>query len=182
MANRKDVEWIILVGRHAARFSGSGYGEVENEFISKPWTYIYSDNLTQSQSNIEAFEFGLKNTIDFLVKSGKKIIFVHQIPELGFDIRGCLNRVGSNKTEKCNLNINSVYERLSPYKNSVNQIINNNKSVLKYDPMHISCNRTSCELFDNSGNLLYRDDNHISKHGAEKITTDIIKMIAINQH
>jgi hypothetical protein len=182
MANRKDVEWRILVGRHAARFNGSGYGDIENEFISKPWTYIYSDNLTQSHNNIEAFELGLKNTIDFLVKSGKKIIFVHQIPELGFDIRGCLNRVGIYNNQKCNLNINSVYERLSTYKNSVNQIINNNKNVLQYDPMHIACNLTSCEPFDNSGILLYRDDNHISKHGAEIISADIIKMITIKKH
>jgi len=186
VVKRQDVKWVILVGRHAFRFFGEGFGDIEKSNGVLPFfTYIYqNNNKSHSYSNQEVFELGLKTTIDEIVKSGKKVIFVHQLPELGFDMRGCLdglNRFNTNKIKNCTLNIDVVMERLSPYRDSVNRTIGNNPNVFQYDPLPLVCNKDSCKLFSNAGLLFYRDDDHMSMYGAEEIAKEITDKILTRQ-
>nr|WP_299472295.1 acyltransferase family protein [uncultured Roseibium sp.] len=177
LIQRDDVKWVLLVGRHAGRFTGKPFGEIEKEYLLKPWTYTFLDGSLQSNSNQEAFELGLQHTVDEIVKAGKKVIFVHQFPEMGFDIRGCLDRFGTTKSDKCALDVDIVTERLTPYKDSVERIVAANPNVFQYDPMNLVCDDNVCDPFNEDGLLYYRDDDHMSKLGAEAVAQEISREI-----
>lgn len=178
MITRDDVKWIILVARYSVKFDGKVFGKIEKN-INK--TYSYSNNNVKSNISKDVFELGLRSTIDEITKSGKKVIFVHQLPELGFDIRKCLKRFASTLSDNCSLNLNVVKERLAPYKDSVNRIIGDNPNVIQYDPLRLVCNNNACKPFNRDGFLFYRDDNHMSMIGSEEIANHILTEILSKQ-
>lgn len=175
---RPDIKWVILAGRHAARYSGTAYGEIEREFAAKPWTYQFSANGVQSSSNEEAFAFGLQATLDEIKRSGKRVIFVHQLPELGFNPKGCLRSFGGKSLKQCAIDLSEVHRRLDPYKATVNQIIENRSDVQQYDPMHLVCDEHICSPFAKDGMLFYRDDDHMSPQGAQVMAKEIAGSLA----
>ena len=178
MIARDDVKWIILVARYSVKFDGKVFGKIKKN-INK--TYSYSNNNVKSNISKDVFELGLRSTIDEITKSGKKVIFVHQLPELGFDIRKCLKRFASTLSDNCSLNLNVVKERLAPYKDSVNRIIGDNPNVIQYDPLRLVCNNNACKPFNRDGFLFYRDDNHMSMIGSEEIANHILTEILSKQ-
>lgn len=175
--NRKDVEWIVLIGRHAARYNGTVFGEFESNAALKPSTYYYKDATITTNISSEAFELGLKVTINEIIKSGKKLIFVHQLPELGFDPRKCLGRFKQFKSLECSLDINIVNQRLNPYKNVTNKILINKPNIFQYNPSHFVCSSKACKPFNKDGILFYKDDDHMSMIGSEFIAKEIFETI-----
>lgn len=175
--NRKDVEWVILVGRHAWRYSGKYYGELEKESKLKPSTFSYNSGTLNTQISTEVFKLGLIDTINSISKNRKKLIFVHQLPELGFDPRQCLGRFSQFKSTLCDLDINVVNQRLNPYKETANKILENKENIYQYDPIHFVCSKKKCKPFIENGFLFYQDDDHMSKIGSEYIAKDILEKI-----
>lgn len=139
--------------------------------------FFYSTARINTQISSEVFELGLIDTINVISKSGKKLIFVHQLPELGFDPRQCLGRFRQFKSAKCDLEINIVNQRLNPYKEITSKVLENKKNIYQYDPSYFVCNKLNCSPFNDNGVLFYKDDDHMSKIGAEYIAKDIIKKI-----
>ena len=172
-----DIKWVILVGRHAARYNGTGFGQIELESSSKPWTYEYTAKQNKSRNNSEAFIFGLEETINEIVKAGKRVIVIHQMPELGFDPRRCLRKFNNIKSKNCELDISIVNNRMRPYKTAVNDLLISNVNVFQYDPKSFVCNSTQCSPFNKDGYLFYRDDDHMSMIGSEFIAKDIFEKI-----
>ncbi|MGA0840715.1 MAG: SGNH hydrolase domain-containing protein, partial [Pseudomonadales bacterium] len=170
-----DIEWVVLVGRHAARFEGNGFGAVEahRDILD----YRYSEAALRSNDNREIFSLGLKRTLDILNESGKRVIFVDQLPELGFHLRPCVDNLGFGYQEGCSLPLEVVSKRLGPYKKSVDGILSEYKNTLRYDPMKWVCGVNSCSPFDHAGGLFYRDDDHMSMYGAEVIAAEIARLI-----
>lgn len=82
----------------------------------KPWGYHYSFGTVQSSNNNEAFRLGLTHTIYELTAVRKRVVFVHRLPELGFDVRKCFNRFGAKFDSQCAIDFDVVLERLTPYK------------------------------------------------------------------
>jgi peptidoglycan/LPS O-acetylase OafA/YrhL len=176
-ARREDVKWIVLVGRHAARYDGTLFGEPENG--EPPMSYRYASGSVVSTSPSGSFELGLRETIDALVKSHKKVVFVHQLPELGFDPRRCVVfRHISSKNYKCSISREEAELRLSPYKSAVRRIIGGQPDFIEYDPIQLVCEDAICGPFNAAGNLMYYDEDHMSKIGAEFMAKAIAELIA----
>lgn len=173
---RPDVKWVILTGRHAARFNGSAFGRVEQDLLSKPWTYKYHSQAVTTSDPQLTFQLGLRDTIAALTNAGKKVLFVDQVPELGFFPRNCL-RFRSFYTTDCDISRASADARMTPYKGAVAKILADVPNVYIFDPIGFFCNGSRCSAFNSDNQLLYRDDDHMSKIAAETIASSIMNFI-----
>ena len=178
--NRKDIEWIVISGRHTVRFFGTGFGPVEERTFGEVRSYRYDSNGVSSSKNYEVFELGLAATIDVLSMEKKKLVFVHQMPELGFDPRACIKRFSFGQHKDCVIDKSVVFSRQGPCRESVSRIVKDRINVFQVDPTNFVCNTNVCSPFNASGGLMYRDDDHMSKLAADYFAVEIIKVISSN--
>jgi peptidoglycan/LPS O-acetylase OafA/YrhL len=171
---RPDIMWVVLAGRHAARFNGTPFGEAELAFSDLPSAYTYNDQRITSSEGSAAFIDGLNETVDLLSKAGKRVVFVHQVPELGFDPRRCLPRFGDINVVNCDISARVVMSRLQPYKMAVEKTLRQYPEVIEYDPLGLLCEESGCSPF-RDGALMYRDDDHPSMYAAEVIASEIVQ-------
>ena len=174
--NRPDIKWVILAGRHAARFNGSAFGHAEQDLSSKPWTYRYLSEGFKTSDPELTFQLGLRDTIAALTAAGKKVLFVDQVPELGFFPRNCLRFRSFYKSE-CDISRTSADARMEPYKGAVAKILANVPNTYIFDPISLFCTQSRCSAFNSDNQLLYRDDDHMSKIAADIIASSIIDFI-----
>jgi peptidoglycan/LPS O-acetylase OafA/YrhL len=173
---RPDIKWVILTGRHAARFNGSAFGRAEQDLLSKPWSYQYNSEAFKTNDPQLAFQLGLRDTVAALTAAGKKVLFVDQVPELGFFPRNCLRFRSFYKTD-CDITRVSADARMNPYKHAVAQILSKVPNAYIFDPISLFCNRSHCSAFNSDNQLLYRDDDHMSKIAADTIASSILDVI-----
>lgn len=173
---RPDIKYVVIAGRHAERYSGTGFGTIEK---GKIVNYRYQAQGKISKNNQEAFELGLQETLWELKKAGKKIIFVHHFPELGFDPIACLRKPIRFLEPKCSIDITTVNTRISPYKSAVTHVASNFQDLIQIEPYNITCDKSLCRPFNKEGELIYRDDNHISKIGARHLANLINEQLKI---
>jgi hypothetical protein len=162
--HRPDISHLILIGRHAERYSGTGFGSVEKNRESG--TCIYKSGNTISSSNQSAFELGLKQTVKEVTSAGKKVIFLHQAPELGFYPRSCLRKPPKFLQAKCQIDESLVIARQQPYRSVISKIAQEYPEMIEVDPLPLVCKNSVCSPLDSAGRLIYRDDDHLSKLGA----------------
>jgi peptidoglycan/LPS O-acetylase OafA/YrhL len=174
---RDDVKWVLLVGRHAARFDGKLFGEMEAQ--DKPWTYRYDNGASVVTSYAGVYEAGLTETLDLLVKAGKKVVFVDQLPEMGFDPRNCMTQFRQKFiSSKCLLPRAVVDARLTPYLSATHKILSRYPGVIEYDPLGLVCSDKDCGPFNDAGMLMYRDDDHMSMVAAEAMARGIFQRMS----
>lgn len=173
---RPDIKYVIIAGRHAERFTGKGFGSIEKNKIG---TYRYEANGKISRTNEEAFELGLQESLNKLNAAGKKIIFVHHFPELGFYPRSCLRKPPKFLQNECKISREVVNKRLNPYKKVVSRVATYYPDLILLDPINHVCNEKYCSPMNASGELIYRDDNHISKIGARYLANLINEQLKI---
>jgi peptidoglycan/LPS O-acetylase OafA/YrhL len=174
---RDDVKWVVLAGRHAARFDGKLFGEMEAQ--DKPWTYRYENGANVITSYAGVYEAGLTETLDLLVKAGKNVVFVDQLPEIGFDPRNCMTQFRQKFIHpKCLLPRTVVDARLTPYLSATRKILSRYPGVIEYDPLSLVCNDKECGPFNDAGVLMYRDDDHMSMVAAEALARGIFQRMS----
>lgn len=175
-ARRTDVAWVVLAGRHANRYGATGFGRVDEGV--RGFGYRYSRDGAISEDPGEAYAMGLAETLSVLEKAGKRVVFVHQVPELGFDPRDCIQRLrGFPKDMPCSIERTAFERRVFPYKERTRAILEKHGSVFSYDPAGHFCDEDRCGAFNEKGELLYRDDDHMSKIAAEIMAADIAAVI-----
>lgn len=173
---REDVPWIILVGRHSARYRPTDYAEPEGD---KPWRYVYNNGSVVSKDASEAFLLGLKETLDKAAAANKKILFVHQVPDLVVDPRDCISTESKKiDLEKCQLTRQEAEAQLSNYQAPVEALLKNYNNVYIYNPFHIFCDKDFCYGFNEHQKLMYRDHDHMSKQASILMAADILDFIS----
>jgi len=83
------IEEVILTSRGPLYTSGEGFGNISGDHFGK-WMLFERGQEPGKEPNTTVFVKGLSRTLDALLLSGKKVTFVHDVPELGFDIQQLL--------------------------------------------------------------------------------------------
>ncbi len=171
MTHESGIETVILLGRWASRFHGTGFG-VDTK------RHSFRDVRSAGQeSQEELFASTLRETIQALHAAGKRIIFIHQVPELGFNIKSCLPRPISFKpVHECTIDRSIVESRQSGYRARVREILSDYPGVIVFDPMDDFCDRHTCYA-RMDGNYLYTDNNHLSDLGARRLGDSLIGLL-----
>jgi peptidoglycan/LPS O-acetylase OafA/YrhL len=86
--NDPAIKDVILTSRGPMYTTGKGFGEVESSQFGA-WVLHFDDEDSGLRTNEEVFLKGLEKTFDALLAANKNVKFLHDVPELGFDIRSC---------------------------------------------------------------------------------------------
>lgn len=170
------VVWVLLIGRHAARVEGALPVTTRKPvWRTAPWRFEYEGPEGRSFDASQAFSLGLAETVKTLTAAGKHVLFVHQLPELDFDSRQCLRPLTvSWDVGTCSIDRAAVVARQRAYRQVANRVLAEFPQVLQYDPMDLVCDARQCSPFASTGEMLYRDDNHLSVTGARRMAEELV--------
>ena len=155
--------------------SGKGFGDIESSQFGA-WVLHFDGEERGLRSNEEVFLKGLANTLDALSAADKKIIFLHDVPELGFDIRSCFTfrpMVMSNRVRMpCAVAKSDFLARTEQHRAAVNQILSERPEVKAIDLAEALCDDQWC-VGSKNDILFYMDDDHLSLRGAEYVVRQL---------
>jgi peptidoglycan/LPS O-acetylase OafA/YrhL len=157
------IKTIILNSRGPLYLTGKGFNEPEHDryirYVKEPLNVNFQ----------EIFRHAMEATMSRMIKSGKKIVFFIDVPELGFDPLSCLDlrpfSMGQKKTS-CTVDKNEVMKRNKEYYFIVKDVLKNFPQVKIFDQSKYTCDEKYCHAII-EGKFIYRDDDHVSTDGGE---------------
>jgi peptidoglycan/LPS O-acetylase OafA/YrhL len=178
---------VILASRYAYYVQGQGYGKLDQMDRHPDNLHIQAPGprLVRNEDSYKyTFGEGLRRTLRTLNSNDIQVIFVHQVPEMGFDPNECLSRPFGGGSRACTIDRSAVEDRQRTYRLISEQVLREFPSVKAVDPIDMICSGYLCSA-ERDGERLYRDDNHLStigsKHLAELLLTHILKYNALKQ-
>ncbi len=119
------------------------------------------------------YEIGMRETLDRLLAKNKKIIFVLDVPELGFQPGTCIDNrplriIGKAARKPCAVSREAFENRAGRYRRLVADILKDYPQVELYDPVKVLCDEKWCWAMKD-GLMLYRDFDHLSLDGGRYI-------------
>jgi len=116
----------------------------------------------------QKFAEDLRQAVSRFVAAGKRVIFFHDVPDLGFHPLNCLNmkRIFSGPVEiDCKVERRRAETLQAAYRRIVSKVIARFPNVTDFDPFPTFCDKLYCRAFVD-GRFLYVDSNHLSLTGA----------------
>lgn len=167
ISKSENIKTVFLTARAAYYYNSDGFGIDANRQDPRPITSTRSPTITDTA---EILTNSIRRTLDVLAQSNKQVVYLHDVPELGFNIKDCLPSHPFNHSQvnnrTCRLNRTDFEQRYGNYEILVNNILSeypNAQSLRLSDPL---CDDHFCygKLQDT---YLYRDDDHLSKAGSK---------------
>ncbi len=171
------VKTVLLVSRWARRVGEAvGFGAVDGKLSYGQYRYMKdSENI---ENNSEVFTHALRRTISDLTAAGKRVIFIHQVPEFGFHPPFCGSRPIplsslTKINDRCYISRNAVNRRQLEYRQLFDSVRVEFSSLITIDPLFTFCDDSRCSLKNNS-DYLYQDDDHLNQAGAYLFSKAIV--------
>ena len=169
------IKEVILTSRGPMYTTGQGFGDIESSQFGT-WVLHFEGEERGFRSNEQVFLKGLASTLDALKAADKKITFLHDVPELGFDIRSCFSfrpMALSNQVKMpCAVAKSDFLARTEIHRAAVDQILSARPEVKVIDLAQALCEDQWCFGAKNDV-LLYMDDDHLSRRGAEYVVRQL---------
>ena len=159
----KEIKTVLLTSRGSWYIHGGDFKSNTGGFKIG----ILGNDSMQNSSDI--FYKGLHDTIYQLIYAGKKVIFVIDNPELGFNPKHCSKSrplyLVDNYNADCAQSIGDTREYDKEYKEIIKKIINEFPSIKVLDAPKYLCDNSKCYAkIDDT--ILYSDKNHLSLAGS----------------
>ncbi|MCX7216442.1 MAG: acyltransferase family protein [Burkholderiales bacterium] len=165
------IKEVILTSRGPMYTTAKGFGDVELEQFGS-WVLHFDGEDKGVRSNEEVFALGLTKTLDALLAAGKKLTFLHDVPELGFDIRSCFAfrplTITSKVVSPCAVSRKEFEARTEAYRAMVNKILLQRPEIKVIDLSAALCDEKWC-WGARDDTLFYIDDDHLSHRGADYV-------------
>lgn len=163
------INQVILVNRGPAYTLKKGFGAIEDGKYDS-WVLQLSGEKEKSRSNAEAYKISLNNTLNALKQVRKEVIYIHPVPELGFDPKDCLKartiKIHRHHQNMCAVDKSVVLSRNKAHRELVDSVLAQHPEVRAVDPSDALCDQQYCYgMID--GQLMYTDGDHLSKKGSE---------------
>jgi peptidoglycan/LPS O-acetylase OafA/YrhL len=154
--NSKSIETVVL--SNVVPFYGT-------ESANKQSVYRLNGHpLTKK----EAFEVGTESFVSSLLKAGKKVVFVVDVPHLKADPRFCVERLSFWPPRQCEDTADENYAKRKAYLDAVAELKGRFAGLEVFDPTSEFCHDGWCN-FAEKENMLYSDDHHLSIFGSERV-------------
>ena len=179
-AQDPSVKVVVIVARWASRVGrATGFGRVEDAGpMLARGAYVFKDGQLRVTDNDQIFTLGLQATLDVLERAGKKVVFLHQVPEFGFyppfcgqrpvPITGWIGRVS------CTLPQGLVNARQAAYRRLLEPIEAQHTRLAVVDPLPLLCDGAQCTMIGGEGQFLYSDDDHLNLEGGRLVARLIL--------
>jgi hypothetical protein len=123
----------------------------------------------------EDFKKRLISTLQFLEKSGKRVVITNNIPMFPFSPNRCGQvRKYSTKITKCEMDKEDVDEKSKRFRNALEQALAAVPKTEFIDLQQFFCTESLCSMQEN-GKLLYRDNRHLNINGSEFIGGHVVR-------
>lgn len=176
VATRPQIETVILSSRGTLYLTGKGFGDVDVHN-----RYIANKNNARIKDHSQIFEVSMRDTLSRFQHARKKVAFVLDVPELGFDPKTCVDSRPLrlfNKTTKtpCAVSRAEFEARNKPYRELVTRVAKDYPNVTLFDAAAPFCDDTWCWAMKDR-QMLYRDDDHLSVEGSKFLAKELIKVL-----
>ena len=168
---------IIMAARWYWMFEPTNYG---SNVTFRQDHLISSDNPTPSRTNSKKnFTASLNETIEKITNNGTKIIIFSQVPPLGNNISRCKNIfpwVKNKNSGRCEiLSKQKLLERSRFTDSSILLSTKDNNLAMPIIAKEYFCKETNdtCSTSNTKGQLLYKDNNHLSKIGSIEFINNV---------
>lgn len=161
IAKTKTIHTVILSWYGQMMFSGGRYKQ-------KVYRDLRFKDDPSNQDQRVVYVKALRQTIDYLLKSRKKVILVMDNPDLGFNPLNDLRPFSFFHTPdsiKGRMAFSEYQEYSQPYTTSVKKMLKDFPQVSIFEPSKILCSSGYCYGIK-EGKLLYFDPDHLTREGS----------------
>jgi len=161
------IKIVFLVAKWGGDANTSGIGALQKQTATP----------SRQHKVRERFRQGLQNTIQFLLERNIRVIFVHDVPEMGWDVGSVMLRSEwYGRAQSFKPLARSAYEkRRQPVKETLAELGEMDFEV--FDTAQLFCSSTECAVEQN-GIPLYSDDHHINNYGANRFSSLFAKALS----
>ena len=155
----QSIKTIILGGYGMLRIQGSAWLSNTNNFSKE-----------ELEKRAMSYKNAMYATFKRLVKSGKKVIFIVDVPELNFNPDECVSirplyLLGHKLKSPCAVPLRDFEQRTTTYHRIIAEAKEKFPMIRFIDAYKYFCDDKLCNAIID-GQLMYRDDNHINRKGA----------------
>ncbi len=172
---------VVLVSRGAAYLSGAGFGvDTQRPVVPVATQHAPRDTMVLQR----ALETGLEQSIRTFIESGKRVVLVIGVPELGFLPDECLiGRPFGLRTIRipCGVSRIAVEHRNHEYRALVRRVSARIPELEIVDAAAVFCDGALCHARRN-GTLLYQDGNHLTLSGSRLVVAQLRAQLALPRH
>jgi hypothetical protein len=113
------------------------------------------------------FKTALEQTIEDLERSGKKVIVMGDVPDIGIDVPTCIarSRMFMGRSRTCDVEARVVAKALDYSNGTISEIAAARGDVCTFFPQSVLCEADRCASAID-GTVLYYDNQHLSGAGA----------------
>lgn len=167
------IHTVFLGGRWMLYLTGREQKHPVGHISEEPLVMADDPQGLQALSRTEVVRRGLEATLTRLLASGKKVVFMHAVPELPYNARECLswspNRfVVRAVRPECTAEQRIMLQRSAEFRPVLADVLARYPQVAQFDPVPLLCDGQNCHG-RMEGALLYRDDDHLSFAGSRWI-------------
>lgn len=124
-------------------------------------------------------ENAMRQTLDKLAKTGKKVVFFVDVPELGFDTKSCvdfrpLKITSKSKRVPCALARGDFDKQAHDYHEIVESVLADYPQVTRFDAWKYFCDDEWCYGMRDQ-KVLYRDSGHLSQDGSDYLAQMFVR-------
>jgi peptidoglycan/LPS O-acetylase OafA/YrhL len=163
-----NIKEVILASRGPLYTTSNGFGDFGGDRFGR-WVLHFDNEPQGIRKNSDVFFIGLANTLDALLAAGKKVTYLHDVPELGFDIKSCIPSRPITLSNKfrypCAVSRKIFEERNKEFNAAVTKILASRPSIHVVDLADALCDDNFC-YGGKDGVLFYTDDDHLSHRGS----------------
>ncbi len=190
IAANPNIHTVFLAGRWMLYLTGREQKHPAGHLSEEPLVTTDDPHGTRNLSRAEVVQRGLEASLNRLSAQGKKIVFLHAVPELPYNARECLswspNRFVSRAVRPdCTADQRIMEQRAAEFRPVLARVLARYPHVAQFDPVPLLCDGTHC-YGRKEGLLLYRDDDHLSLDGslwiARQMRTQLPKWLGKSDH
>lgn len=169
---------------------------IETVIVSGYWSYLMSGGFGIEASNwrqaksiddnrAESFKENGEKFILSVIRSGKRLVFMKDIPDLNFDIKKCFDDRPFRFSEMnglmhdCTMNSDEYFLRIKPYDKIVDELLSKFPQVIVYDPRNTFCKDNICRA-GNSEVPYYHNGDHVNRIGAGLVFDDFLNNLTVD--
>ncbi|MBL8063311.1 MAG: acyltransferase [Anaerolineales bacterium] len=163
-----NIQTVILAGRFSFWVEGTRYKQEEGSNVSLSKTPIEP---IVSGSNATNFRIGFENTISRLQASGRNVVVIAPVPEIGYDVPSA-TFIASRTGRDVNTIIAPTTEEFLARNETTLKILKETQEIYGFqliEPWKFLCIDSLCRVAID-GTPLYSDDDHMSSFGSEMLT------------
>jgi peptidoglycan/LPS O-acetylase OafA/YrhL len=164
---KPEIRRVVISTRGPLYITGSGFGVVDQQQRPTRIVSLAVDAAGgEPPDSLVAFREGLRRTAQRLTRSGRQVSYLLEVPELGFQPVGCVERPHwIRPAQGCEVTRRDVDERQSAYRAMVRELESQAPGFTVLDPFPLLCDSLRCRAADGE-TLLYEDDDHLSIAGS----------------